>query len=48
MSDPREIATEMAARIRQAVEWAERGERSYKRKGVEDIADWIESGEWRR
>jgi hypothetical protein len=27
---------------------AEPGERSYKRKGVEDIADWIESGEWRR
>lgn len=26
----------------------EPGERSYKRKGVEDIADWIESGEWRR
>lgn len=29
--------------------WAyEPGERSFKRKSVEDVADWIESGEWRK
>ena len=27
---------------------SEHGERSFKRKSVEDIADWIESGEWRK
>ena len=27
---------------------SEPGERSFKRKSVEDIADWIESGEWRK